>query len=117
MLVQQPLEVFSTTIKVSRMFLFQQLILSFYSPFHRRQEVCQRKLFWPQTLILKSLYLCNMISETFNILNYGPVRSNILSSKYQRFTPSDCKDKGTTKYEFCSLMCNYWSCYPVTPLA
>ena len=48
--------------------------------------------FLSQTLIFLSLYLCILMSKTLDISNYQSFRSNYDSLKYQRFTPSDCKD-------------------------
>ena len=52
---------------------------------------------FPQTLIFLSFYLCNLMSS---FLTKESVTSNNMSLKYQRFTPSGCKDKGIKKYEF-----------------
>ena len=69
----------------------------------------------PQTLIFKSLYLCNpltYISQIFTAVN--SVGANNSSLKCQRF--SDCKDIGIIRFEFiaktqflCNLLNNKYS--------
>ena len=48
--------------------------------------------FLSQNLIFLSLYLCISISETLDISKYELFRSDDNSLKYQRLTPSGCKD-------------------------
>ena len=52
-----------------------------------------------QSSNLKSLSLqLDVVDQIFQIIKF--IRSNYLSSKNQRFTPSGCKDKWIRKFEF-----------------
>ena len=53
----------------------------------------------PLTLT-NSIYFFNSNSKILDISTINSVRSNNLSFKYQRFTPSDCKDLGIRIFEF-----------------
>ena len=67
----------------------------------KTQFICKGIEFLSQILIFLFLYNLTirfprpLIFQTIN-----SIRSNSLSLKYQRFTPSGCKDKGVRKYEF-----------------
>ena len=68
----------------------------------------------PQTLIFYSLYLWSQMTLTLDISNYSDVYwSKNMSLKYQRFSPSGCKDIGITNLDFVAIRLNsfgIWKC-------
>ena len=81
-------------INISINYLFQQSIISVimnYKVNQYKKEIA----FLPQAQIFFQLTLCNPMS--FQTMN--SVRLNIVSSKYQRFTPSGCTDIEIKKFD------------------